>query len=237
VRLANVVAVGLVCAALWNQHTRIGRLEELSREPETAVVAAHDSVPYMPIRIGGLPSLGRMSASVVVVEFSDFHCPYCRSHALSILPELRRELIDSGRVRYVFAYMPLEMLHPRAMDAGMAAFCAHDQDRFWDMHDQFFKVPKSSQSERARLLAIDMRLDVNRYDSCVADRAEAAVRSSVIYGRSLGVTSTPTFFIGQPLAGDAVRVVTKVRGVTPVEELTQQINKVLASRAGDSESR
>ena len=83
--------------------------------------------------------MGAKTAPVVVMEFSDFHCPFCRRHATTVLPRLKRDYVDTGKVLYVFRHFPLDT-HPDAPAAGAAAACAGRQGKFWEMHDRFFET-------------------------------------------------------------------------------------------------
>lgn len=227
--LAAVGIATLVGGLLWQFDQRLRRLEEGVNplvEGTAQGGAPQERLPPAPVLIGGLPSLGRTSAPLVVIEFADFQCPYCRSFALSALPEIKRELVDTGRIRLVYFPMPLEMLHDRAVPAAMTAFCAGEQGTFWTVHDRFFSEPGALQPVKARTLAADSGIDMAAFDECSSTRAEAAIRSAMIYGRSLGVASTPLFFVGRPLAGDRVRVVRRIRGIVGLPELASAISEI-----------
>src|SRR5690606_19329787 len=99
------------------------------REPEFAATA---------IELDGAPERGSAAAPLVLVEFSDYQCPFCRRHAQQVLPELLKHYVDAGRVRYVMKQFPLVSLHPQAELAARAALCAGDQGDYWEMHDALF---------------------------------------------------------------------------------------------------
>lgn len=81
--------------------------------------------------------LGDENAPVVMIEFSDFQCPFCRSFWRDTLPLIKSEYIDTGKVRFVYRDFPLGF-HQGAMPAAQAAECAREQDKFWEMHDKIF---------------------------------------------------------------------------------------------------
>ena len=91
------------------------------------------------INIAGAPTLGRADAPVTMIEFSDFECPFCQRYFKSTLPEIKRDYVDTGKVRYVFLDFPLEQMHAKARKAGEAAHCAAEQGKFWEMHDMLFE--------------------------------------------------------------------------------------------------
>src|SRR6185312_10750795 len=78
--------------------------------------------------------LGNDQAPVTVVEFADYQCPFCRKFQSESYAELKKELIDSGKVRFVSSDLPLPF-HDHSMKAAEAARCAGDQGKFWEMRN------------------------------------------------------------------------------------------------------
>ncbi|HNH46059.1 MAG TPA: thioredoxin domain-containing protein [Myxococcota bacterium] len=158
----------------------------------------------------GLPFLGKNKAPVQVVEFSDFQCPFCKRLATS-LHQLAAEYPQDVQVSYV--YFPLNLdcnagdlprsMHPEACNAAVAAHCADQQGKFWEMHDQLFDRQGELGAKTYLRMANEIGLDEARFQSCVADPASvAAVRKATELGKELGVTGTPTFFVnGRQMAG------------------------------------
>ncbi|HZT78450.1 MAG TPA: thioredoxin domain-containing protein [Vicinamibacterales bacterium] len=149
----------------------------------------------------GEPALGPADAPVTLVEFSDFHCPFCkRLEDTKTLPQLRERYGD--RLRIVWIDDPLDSLHPQSRAAHQAAQCAAEQGRFWAFHDQLYVgAPKSRGDLDA--VARTIGLDTEAFDACVASgRTRAAVERGVDQARRLSVSGTPTFFVnGRPLVG------------------------------------
>ncbi len=152
--------------------------------------------------------LGDPEAAVTIVEFSDYECPFCAKYNLETFPMVKGELIDTGRVHYVFKDYPLAGLHPRAAQAHVAARCAGDQGAYWDMHARLFERQSewSRSSDRGDVLesfAADLGLETSSFAACLASgRWDAAVDADVAEGTRLGVRGTPTFFVnGYPLVG------------------------------------
>ncbi len=90
------------------------------------------------VDIGDSPSIGNKNAKVVLVEFSDFQCPYCGIFYQQSEAQLKKEYVDTGKVLFVYKNYPLYSLHPFAEKAAEAGACANEQGKFWEMHDAMF---------------------------------------------------------------------------------------------------
>lgn len=88
---------------------------------------------------GDLPPLGQTSAKVTLVEFSDYQCPFCARHFSQTEPQLIKEYIDTGKVKFYYRDFPLSQIHPGAQKAAEAARCAGDQGKYWEYHDLVFQ--------------------------------------------------------------------------------------------------
>ena len=138
---------------------------------------------------------------MTIIEFSDFECPYCARYALQTFPELRRNYIDTGKVRYAARDLPLTF-HRFAMPAAVAARCAGEQGRFWEYRHALFTQQSRLGSAPYAQLARAQGLDLTRFESCRSDgRAAAAVRADAELAQSQGITSTPTFVVGRVVDG------------------------------------
>jgi protein-disulfide isomerase len=98
------------------------------------------SIPSQPIPIDKSPSLGVRTAPIVMIEYSDFECPYCRRFARETLPALTKEYIQLERLLLVFKHLPIDRIHKLATKAAEAAECSAHQGRFWEAHDRFFRI-------------------------------------------------------------------------------------------------
>jgi len=158
----------------------------------------------------GQPSLGKADAPVVMVEFSDFQCPFCWRFWQQSFARLKAEYIDTGTVRFVFRDFPLTQLHPHAELAAEAGDCADEQGEFWPMHDLLFRHQSewakgselvARQSFRQYAQALGLKLA--QFGACLSDkRYQQVIREDLQAGSQLGVRGTPTFFInGRPLVG------------------------------------
>jgi protein-disulfide isomerase len=148
----------------------------------------------------GSPFRGSGGARVTLVEFQDFHCPFCER----VQPALAQLMERYGdRIKLVYRDFPIDQLHPQARAAHEAARCAKDQGKFWEYHDVLFARPKDSSPENLKAYAREAGLDLGGFERCVTERTyEAAVQRDIDDGIRAGVTGTPTFFVnGRILSG------------------------------------
>ena len=140
---------------------------------------------------GGSPVKGATNPGVTIVEFSDFECPFCKQ-AQSVLTQI----VESyGRtVRLVFKHLPLEG-HRNSLPAARAAYCASEQDRFWQFHDAVFAAGNLSPPVFEQI-ASDLGLGLPKFQDCVAsERSRAAVIKDIEAARLLRIESTPSFVV------------------------------------------
>jgi protein-disulfide isomerase len=177
----------------------------------------------VPRRDAGDPlALGRPDAPVVMAEWGDFQCPFCRLYATTTEPELLRRYVDAGLVRiewHDFAY-----LGPESVLAARAARAAGAQGRFWDFHAALYRdQPPENRGDvtDASLEAVAGRLglDVDRFRRDYADpRTEQAVRADQALGARLGVGGVPSFVVGDRL----------IFGAQPLPTFTAALDDALA---------
>jgi len=148
------------------------------------------------------PFLGSKDAKVTIVEFSDFQCPFCARFHSQTFPQLKKEYIDTGKVRYVYRDFPLSF-HQHAMNAAIAAECADEQGKFWEYHDKLFQNQRALDDSSLKRYAEEIGLDTSKFNSCLDNKETASeVNKDVQDGQRYGVSGTPTFFInGVKLVG------------------------------------
>ena len=157
------------------------------------------------------PVLGEASARVTIIEFGDYQCPVCRQFWKETLPRIRKEYIETGKVKLVFRDLPLAG-HTMAVPAAMAAECAEDQGRFWEYHDKVYR----EQDRRARegevaefrvndlkRWAADLKLDPAAFDACLdSGKYKQEVAADYAAATGVGLNGTPVFFVnGRALLG------------------------------------
>jgi len=190
--------------------------------------AAGNSVPIPkePERLVGLPSLGRTTAPVGIVEFADFQCPACGAFERNVFPKLRSMFIDTGRVLFAFQYLPLESIHPLARGAAEAAECAKRQGQFWPFHDRLFANPLGLTPEGLREEAARAGLDSQTFNACISGGTADVIRAAVMHAISLRLGATPTFLIGSLRSNSELSVQQIVSGSSSIDELGAAIDRV-----------
>jgi protein-disulfide isomerase len=185
-----------------------------------AVAAAPTEQPQYKrydIPTDGYPSLGSDDAKIVIVEFSDFQCPYCRKFH----DETYQALLDSypGQIRFVYRNLPLPpTMHPAAMSAAIASLCANDQNSYWEYHDKLFSSETLDEATYIQYAA-DLGLDVETFTACLSSGShDAEIKADVEFSSNLGIQSTPTFFV------NGLAIV----GAQPLKNFQQIIDKELA---------
>lgn len=157
------------------------------------------------LKMGGLPVQGNENAKVTIVEFSDFECPFCGKFYTDAYPQLKKDYIDTGKVKLYYRHYPLPF-HPKAVPLALASECANDQGAFWRMHDKIFDnnaTVASATDEQIKQYGADLGLDVAAFNNCYDNKThQAKVDEDTAAGSAVGVSGTPTFYInGRQLVG------------------------------------
>jgi protein-disulfide isomerase len=169
------------------------RLEYSVKLREQAKVAVLLSPPKTQVGFDPARVRGNAKAQVMIVEFSDFQCPYC-GQVESTLKSILAKHADT--VALAFRDMPLTQIHPMAMGAAEAARCAGEQGKFWEMHDLLFAdqggLDKNGLESKAQKLGMDQK----QFDSCLSgEKYKPQIQQDSQEGMRAGVSGTPGFFI------------------------------------------
>ena len=206
-------------AFLQNQKLAAKREEFLrSLRAQVKVVVNLKAPPIQRVEVSvqGAPFKGGEKAAVTIVEFSDFHCPFCRQ-VMSTLAKLESQYGE--KVKLVFRDFPIENLHPGATKAHEAARCANEQGKFWPYHDKLFAAPPNSSPEFFKGIAKEVGLNTNAFETCLGSgKYQAAIKQDIDDGNRAGVGGTPAFFINGRL----------VSGAQPLDVFARMIDDELA---------
>ncbi len=240
----NYVIIGVVCLVFgvvigmigYDQFSQANRVQTealINKAVATAVAAlpsSADTAAAVPdpnarqnVSIANRPSLGPANAPVVVVEFGDFHCSFCkRFHDETITPLLQHY---GDQILYVYRDFPI--LGPDSLQAALAASCAYDQNAFWDFHDRLYADPSELTRDKFLQYAQDLGLDMDTFTQCYDTGAhQDAVVQDYNDGTALGVGGTPTFFINGKI----------LIGAQPYEQFAAAIDAELESATDASTS-
>lgn len=192
--------------------------------------AAQQGDTVAPISLDGA-SRGSANARVVLLEFSDFECPFCGRHARDTAPQIERDYIATGKVRQVFRHYPIERIHPHAFKAAQTAECARQQGRFWEMHARLFSNQAAMADANLLNHAKALGLDTDAFKLCVtAPATTAKIRSDIMAGAREQITGTPAFFIGTVEKDGRLKVLRRVNGAAGYGAFKQVFDALLAAQ-------
>ncbi len=163
----------------------------------TAPAAPQGTAP----KTGIGPVLGKSSAPVAIVEFTDFQCPFCSRHFTNTFGQIKSTYIDTGKVKYELRNFPLTSIHPNAMPAAEAAMCANKQGKFWEMHEELFGNQKdwsglSDPSAKFKEYAQTIGINASSFASCLSNHdTQAEIQKDQQDADAAGVNGTPAFWI------------------------------------------
>ena len=186
--------------------------------------------------VAGDPYKGNPSATLTLVEFGDFECPACQRHTVSTQPDLDKQFVATGDVRWVAKHFPLRT-HSHAAVAAAASECAGDQGKFWPMHDMLFERAEQWSSANdpdsaLMRLASDLKLNQGEFNACLTSRkALERVLRDIYDGQAIGVSNLPVFIL---IYGGVGHVLTGARSTEEfAATLRQQLKEANTQEKGD----
>ena len=205
-------------------------LQEIKKllQNQARPAAAADALPRGPVSIASEPAKGDGSAKVVLIEYSDYQCPFCSRFGKDTYPLLETEYIKTGKIKYVFRDLPLDF-HKQAFKAAEAAHCAGVQGRFWEMHDRLFSNQQALAVEELPKHAEALGLDATKFQQCLdSGRFATDIRKDITDANTIGISGTPTFLIGTLNKDGTVQVARKLVGAKPYADFKAAIDDALA---------
>lgn len=146
------------------------------------------------------PTLGNPNAKITVVEFTDYQCPFCYRFEKTTFKQLKKNYIDNGKVRWVVLDMPLSF-HKDAMLASLAAHCAAEQDKFWELRELLFQNQKKLKPEHIASYAKQVNLETEAFNQCInSNRYDEDIKRDIAQAEKQRISGTPTFVIGKTTA-------------------------------------
>lgn len=193
------------------------------------VAAPEDSGPVT-VEMADAPLLGDKNAPITMVEFSDYECPFCKRHFEETWPQLKKDYVDTGKMKVVFRNLPLSF-HQNAHKEAQAALCVRElggDSSYYKYHDAMFAKTTSNGTglalDQLSKIASEIGVDGAKVQSCLdASKYKDYVDKDVAYAATIGATGTPTFFIGK---SDPSGTITGARivGAQPYSSFKVQID-------------
>lgn len=172
----------------------------------------------------GSPIMGDPSAPITILEWGDYQCTFCFRFHESSLKVLEDEYIETGRVNLVFKDFPLN--GPDSVLAAEAAYCAEDQGKYWEYHDELYTNWAGERTgwinrQSLNTFAISVGLDTGDFNECMnAQKYTQKVLDLEKFGRDIGVDATPSFFVFND------EEIIKIRGNQPLDTFRQVIEQL-----------
>lgn len=198
-------------------------LTDLKSKAKVNILLQPPSAPEVALSDNG-PKLGKKDATVTIVEFSDFQCPFCKQAANVI-----RQVVEANGddVRLVFKHLPLPM-HAQAFRAAQAAYCAGEQSKFWEYHDVLFERSDDLSEPALLKYAAELELKPKEFGACLnSEASRAEIIRDMQEARQSGVSGTPSFFINGRM----------YRGVRSMDDFQATIKQELDKKRKTASSR
>ena len=176
----------------------------------------------------GNPILGDLKAPVTMVEFTDYQCPFCRKFYLKAYKKLKKQYVDTGKLRFVLRDLPLAF-HQHAKAAAISTHCAGEQDKFWKMHDALFDGGGKLNKDDIFGYAKSIGVGNNAFKTYLtAGRYDEGIKQDIKDARNASITGTPGFVIGRTT--DNMVNGTLISGTRPFITFKKEIDKLLLQK-------
>jgi len=204
-----------------------------STNPSQKVVPPAPTPSIQEVSMDNDAVLGDPNAPVTIIEFSDYECPYCKSYFQNTFPDIKKEYVDTGKVKVVYRDFPLSFHDPMATTEAIAAECVRKEggdEKYFEFHDKIFENTSSNGNgltvDQLYGFATDLGLSATDLKTCVEAREfEQEVKDDINYSSSVGVTGTPSFFVGK--SGESSIKGELVVGAQPFSTFKDLIEKYL----------
>ena len=219
-----------------DQQRIILRLDELKQIVMSNNRAADSAVPPRPqppstLDMHGEAFRGDSSAPVAIIEYADFECPYCGEYERKTFPQLIRDYIETGKVKYFYRDLPLPM-HARALPAARAAHCAGEQGKYWEMHDSLFAKQNALSVPAILDRTESLSIDKAKFTECLSsEKYTTDIQKSVSDAQKMGIDGTPTFFLGVIEANGDVTIVKRFAGAAPFDVFKSELDALLVPKS------
>ncbi len=220
------------CQALFADEPAPGNSESAGEIDELQQILREMRSPVKTVRaditLDGKSPLGDEAAELILVEFEDYQCGFCRRHHLTTEPRLKEAFVDTGILRLVSYDFPVAGKHADAPKIAEGLRCAGEQGRYWEMRHRLLSQRTSGDTSDLSSHAQALGLEVEDFRSCLTEgRYADAVSRDLATGRRLGVRGTPTFFIGRSDGVEGrVRLVRRIDGTQSFDVFRNEIDNL-----------
>jgi protein-disulfide isomerase len=210
-------------------------LQEIKKLLEARLGAAPPPTPALEaISVGDNPFLGNKNARVVLLDFSDYQCPFCGRFVRETMPQLEQEYIKTGKVKYVFRDLPIETIHPFALKAAEAVHCAGEQSTYWEMHNRLYQNQNALDAGSMHAHAQALGINLPAFTACLnSGKYATGIRRDMADASAAGISGTPTFVIGLVNTRNPndqnIKVLQQIIGAQPFEAFKAALEKALAA--------
>jgi len=171
-------------------------------------------------------ALGAASAPVTLLEFTDYQCPFCRRFQAESWPQIKKDYVDTGKVRFIVRDLPLSF-HSNARPAAEAVHCAGEQGHFWPMHTGLLAKDADLSPQGLEARASSLGVDLPRFRKCIAaNKYESAIAANSAQADVLGIRGTPAFVVGAAAHGKLDGVL--LEGALPYDTFRMILEALLA---------
>ena len=172
--------------------------------------------------------IGKADAPLTMIEYTDLQCPFCRQYHITAYEQIKKDWIDTGKLRYLVRDLPIESIHPQAMPAARATRCAGEQGKLWEMRHAILLNNGRLTNDAFGPFAQDLKLNMAAFNKCYADgsKFQAEISKDMAEAATVGISATPSFVIGKTSAGqmDGVRFI----GAQPYSAFDAKLKELAA---------
>jgi protein-disulfide isomerase len=178
--------------------------------------------------LGNNPIRGDSRTKLTMISFTDYQCPYCSKFARETLPQIIKQYVDNGKIRFAVINLPLP-IHEFASKAAEASLCAKEQGKFWEMHDQMMSNQNSLKDLSSYALSIG--LDSDKFADCLKSNKYAKeISAGFSVATGLRISGVPTFILAESNFNEPskVKAITLLKGAMPFDVFQKEIDEALA---------
>jgi protein-disulfide isomerase len=214
------------------QRTIQKELETIKEILRARQAPAAPAIRNVVLSVDGAAFKGDKDAKLTLIEFSDYQCPFCAGHFRESLPQIERDYIKTGKLKYVVRDFPIASIHKNAFKAAEAARCAGEHGKYWEMHEQLFSNQNALDRNDLLVHAQTVGLELSAFQQCLdSGKYQSKVRRDIADGSKAGVQGTPAFFLGLTQPGtQEVKVLRKIEGAQPYNNFQEAIEILLSSQ-------